>query len=107
MSVGKTSMSKASAATGQGLTHEQAAEQHVARRLFQRHAVAITRSEYRSLNAAIAQGEHPSLGPTRRAGGTLHLVEIHGRLAYVVFSPTEQIVVTVLPGHPDELRGAA
>jgi hypothetical protein len=86
------------------LTHEQAAEQHALRRLFQRVGFAITAAEYRVLCAMCADGRAPSLGAAR-SGNTLHHVVVRGKDLAVIYSKEIGAILTFLHRHqPRELR---
>jgi hypothetical protein len=85
--------------------HVEALELHAIRRLWECYGIALSRPEYRALNAAIAAGTAPPLADADN-GGTIHLVTIRSRAAFVIFRP-DRGIVTFLAGTPRELRRAA
>lgn len=77
---------------------------HALRRLFQRHGIAITNTEFGEMVSAIHDGRNPALGPAR-CGGTLHKITIRDRNVYAVWSIEVACIATFLPsGLPWELR---
>lgn len=89
---------------GRDMTHRGAMRMHAIRRLFQRHGMVITNTEFGQMVAAIADGRNPALGPAR-CGGTLHAFTMRGRTVYAVWNVEEACIATFLPsGVPWELR---
>jgi hypothetical protein len=73
---------------------------HLERRLFERHGIAITETEWQAICAACRAGRAVA---SARAGGEIHVVALRGKQLPVVFRRADDVVVTALPPVPQEV----